>query len=295
MPTAPSNFDATAIDGSTIRLTWNNEDFYNFINIYVNSGGGWGLHDTINGGLESEDFLATTNITYSFYVTGEDLATGESSPSREDSATCYSDSPSVETITFTDTVSKDDPVRGDALGEQITFTDIVTEPATFKDELTEGITFTDFVRDSQSISLEWKYFLADSAGEVYEYSDKFKGDAGLPISASWESKQTDFGDQDRGVADKAKYINYVRLYYEDKTASTTVSFSISNDGGVTWVTKTKSIGTGDGKSKAVDFWFRKTGHHFKFKIEHGSTDKEFLWAGFHVDVEILKGDWFLVS
>lgn len=123
----------------------------------------------------------------------------------------------------------------------------------------------------------YSYYLADIDGNVYEYSGDYVADGSKTIRSSWQSKTTDFADQLPAAIDKDKVVEKVVLTYVDKSADTNVTMYVSNDGGVTWKSQMKTLGSGDGMVKSADYFFRISGQYFDFKIEHSSTDKDFQW------------------
>jgi len=114
-----------------------------------------------------------------------------------------------------------------------------------------------------------------------------------PFSAYWRSKDLDFSEElGLDASNVMKTVDRIRLYYEDIEADAPILFSVSIDGGNTWVTRGARIGTGDGSSKAHEFDFSHdeaiTGYYFTFKIECPSEGVDVKWNGFGIEV-IFRG------
>ena len=84
--------------------------------------------------------------------------------------------------------------------------------------------------------------------------------------------------------DAFKTVTGVKLFYKDLTTTTPVTIYVSTDSGQTWEWVTKNLGTGSDAILSADFHFIKTGELFVFKIEHSSTDKEFMWLRAEIEV-----------
>jgi len=107
----------------------------------------------------------------------------------------------------------------------------------------------------------------------------------------------DFSDQLPDLANKFKSVDCVELEYIDVDADTPVTIHLSIDGGVTWISKTRLLGTGNGKQKKARFNFHDkedfTGMHFTVKIESVSSSTTFIWTGIDLKVRD-RGRWFEV-
>ena len=138
-----------------------------------------------------------------------------------------------------------------------------------------------------------KFYLGAYGGGVYECDDSFKGDGGQIITSYWQSKNLDFGDQDKESADLFKTIAGIKMLYID-TNSTDITLSISTDDGATWTDSTKTIGSGtnDTAEEIFDFWL--TGRVFRYKIAHSSASTNFQWARMEV-YYIPQGEHFETS
>jgi len=272
---APFGLTATSSSTSQIDLAWTNGDTYDDIYIQRKQmGGAWtDLYGAAGSASSYSDTTAVINTTYYYRLYGTTEDPGDSSDySGTAHASCWAD-------TLTGTVCVDAE-----LAEYVTGTD-------YPDTVTGTVYISGVVLDAQSLKTTYAYYVGDSNGKVYQYSAAYTGDAGSNISARWESKDTDFADQSMEWADKFKTIQKVRLHYIDKTSSATVSLLISTDGGANWVSKTRSIGTGDGKGKTADFFLIKTGQIFRFAIENASSSDEFQFAGLEAFYSV-GGDYF---
>lgn len=132
---------------------------------------------------------------------------------------------------------------------------------------------------------------------VYLFGE-YEGDAGNPINCYFRTKKLDFSDQFKELKDKWKSIDNVKIRYNDLSASTPVTVYISIDGGVNWISKTRLLGTGDGKVKTAKFYFLDkgsiTGQFFTFKIECVSATHKFEIHGIKISGYVL-GDYFEIS
>ena len=147
---------------------------------------------------------------------------------------------------------------------------------------TGTLTMAGILESSQSIRTNVEMFLGSGGGKVYAYSPSYLSDDGVAIGSIWQSKQTDLSDQHPEVADTWKNLWKVRLIYIDKTADTNVTVYVSTDGGTTWSSQMKTLGTGDETTKSADFYFMKTFEFLDVKIEHSSAANEFQWAGLYL-------------
>jgi hypothetical protein len=108
---------------------------------------------------------------------------------------------------------------------------------------------------------------------------------GTPVSCEcyWTSKVMDFGDQNDAVTNKWKWVDHIRLLYEDVSSAIPTTVYLSHDGGTTWTSVSKDIGTGAGTPKYSDFYFstkpESHGQHFQIKIGSPAVNKDFIWTG----------------
>lgn len=249
----------------TVRLTWSNADNYGVIDVQYDKGAGWEGKEEIGGSETSYDFEdITPNTIYNFRLECSDIEGEEPDAiSNTDSTACWVSSLNATVI-----------VSGSSI-EYVTGTD-------YSDTVTATVYVTGVSLDAISLKTNYAYYLGDSSGKIYEYSDSFKGDSGSNIVARWESKDTDFSDQRLEISNHSKTVEYVRLSYMDKTENAIVVVSVSTDGGATWTHNSKTIGTGDGKGKFQDFHFIKTGNIFRFSIQSASASDEFQFASLEV-------------
>ena len=249
----------------TIRITWTNPQSYDSIKIWRHDGSGWSRLATLESDATSyDDEDITPNVFYGYKVgTGVE---GELPP-----------------VIFSNT---DYAARwADTITDEIKTSEVVTEYATgvtVSDTITDTMYVSDFIVDATDILTNYAYYVATADGKVYEYSGFYKSDGGTAITAQWESKDTDFAEQDIQNSDKFKTVEFIRLHYMDKSAGALIDVRISTDGGASWTTKTKNIGTGDNKGKTKDFYFVETGQIFRFSVRSVSTSDEFQWAGIEI-------------
>ena len=252
----------------TARLTWTNADTYEEIRIQYDKGAGWETWVSgLSGSTTTYDVVdIVPNISYNFRV----FCLAMSNPIGDRRATSNTDSCAVW---------KSAPMASIALGgsveESVLGTDYAETP-------TAEIAIGGYVLDAISLKTNYAYYLGDSSGKIYEYSGSYLGDAGATIPSRWESKDTDFSDQDLQISHRSKTIEKMRLHYIDKTEDAVISVSLSTDGGATWTPRTKTIGTGDGKAKHQDYYSVKSGHMFRFAIENASATDEFLMTGLEI-------------
>jgi hypothetical protein len=277
-PTAPSALSATA-NGYTdqIDVSWTNGITYTLIYILHKTSGSWGTLDTLDGDETSyEHEGVTTNVLHYYRVKGYHSGYTEplSDPSNTDSAACWAD-------TIIDEIAVSESITEYKTG------------ATPSDTVTDTMYVSDFAIDAKDIITNYTYYVGTATGGIYEYGGLYKSDAGTAITARWESKDTDFADQSIENSDKFKTVEFIRLHYIDKSAGAHISIKVSTDGGASWTTKTKNIGTGNSKGKIKDFYFVITGQIFRFAIESISTTDEFQWVGLEVFYSV-GGDYFAV-
>jgi len=133
---------------------------------------------------------------------------------------------------------------------------------------------------------------------LYLFSTVYKADNSKNIKCSYRTKRLDFTDQDSEGLNQWKTVDKVQLTYRDRDADTPITIYVSDDGGVTWVYTSRTIGTGDGKTKTADFWFldkeQITSQFFTFKIECDSNDTTFEWNALSV-YYTPRGEYFEVS
>ena len=272
---ADSDFNGTIDDVSakkvlfptedTVRITWTNPQGYDSIRVWRHDGSRWWSIETLAGNATSyDDEDVTANFLYLYKVgTRVETETPPSIFSNTDSAGIWRDTPMASIVI------------GGSIVEYVTGTDYAETP-------TAAIGITGYILDAISLKTNYAYYLGDSSGKIYEYGGDYLGDAGGTIPARWESKDTDFSDQDLQISHRSKIIEKMRLHYIDKTEDAVISVSISTDGGASWTPKTKTMGTGDGKAKYEDFYNVTSGHTFRFAIENASASDEFLMVGLEI-------------
>lgn len=188
-------------------------------------------------------------------------------------------------VTKTETVTPSESASED-IGYSDTNTETVTvsasgvEVSTQSDTCIETVTVSDSASAAAVSPLEttFRYYLGSFEGKVYSEREDVYSDDGTAIDAIWESKDLDFGDMFPELIDRDKTLYKVRLTYTDKTSDTEVDIGASTNGGTTWATRTKSIGTGDGTTKDAEFYFVLTGTYLRFRIRNNSTTDQFQWT-----------------
>ena len=287
------NLTATAKpNGLDIGLQWQNYGMYSDIWIQKNEGSGWvTITDTYDGGDQTyTDADVTQNVVINYRVAGFDGRAGEwTAWSNSSPAACYADT-LTDAFTVTGSIGEL-AVTGDIFLDTFSMSDILDEEGTYADTFTEAFTVSDYLLDSESIRTNYAYYLGASTGDVYEYSGDSQGYAGDAIESRWESKEIDFTDQLPRLRGLFKTIYGARLFYVDLDADTQVGIGYSTDGGATWKMGTKTIGTGSGVFKAVDFHFIVTTFNIRIAIVHSSSDKRFQWTGIKLMVSD-SGEYF---
>jgi len=137
-------------------------------------------------------------------------------------------------------------------------------------------------------------FMCSNMG-TFEWDCTVATDEGNAFSAWWRSKDLDFLEQFPQYKDMWKTVYTVQVEYEDMTVNTPIVVGVSIDGGATYVSKTRLVGTGDGLIKTADFHFIDqesgiTGKLFVFKIEcTGTTEFKFMGANVFF---VPRGEYF---
>jgi len=177
--------------------------------------------------------------------------------------------------------------------ETFTVTESTSTSATLGVAATETVIMSDGVGGIPAAT-NFRYYLGSYDGKVFLEHQAYYHDNDEAIPIHLITKVTDFSEEVPEAHNKYKTIYFVRLWYVDKTASTSVTVSVSNDEGTTWTTNTKTIGTGSELTKSVDFFYPISGHTFQFKVENDSGDKDFQWVGLEVYFEI-GGEYFGIN
>lgn len=157
---------------------------------------------------------------------------------------------------------------------------------------TDTVTITNLLFEAKSLKTDYKYFLGTTGGTVHLHNEDYKGDAGVIIPCQYVTKDTDFSDQDFPSNDRWKTIYAIKLFYEDMTADTDVSVSISTDGGVTYSnSQSQVLGNGDKARKDTTFFFIMTGQFFRFMLSSGSASTTFKFLGMEIEYEDAGPHW----
>jgi hypothetical protein len=100
------------------------------------------------------------------------------------------------------------------------------------------------------------------------------------FEAYWRSRPLDFSEIDPADGNKNKTVDLVQLEYTDTYANVPIVVSLSNDGGVTWVTCSETVGTGDLTDKIRNFFFAGvTGKYITMKASSTDNNTGFTWTG----------------
>lgn len=153
---------------------------------------------------------------------------------------------------------------------------------------------TSLAADSQSIDTDYALYYGDLTGNVYLTSATEFSDDGVPITAYWTSKVTDFGDLYQDCINAWKTVYRVKVKYVDLYANTVITVYLWSDKDTTWTSQSMTVGTGDNSTKDIYFYFLKTGQFFQWKIESASSDKTFLLMDTSVYFT-LNGESFYIS
>ena len=271
---------------SMLGVYWRNNDTYSEIYIYRKAGSGsYALVKTLTDGSSREwqNYGLSSNTTYTYKLRAL-IGKVYTDYSNEIARTMWSDT-LTDTLVTTDTAdhggSESDE---DTFFDSLTLVDTLSSAVTYADTFTETLTLSDLLIDGQISGPAFKYYIGRTDGDVCIFDTDYKGDAGQIITATYKTKVTDFSDQYYQFADNYKCVYSVKLLYED-LEEITVTVSVSTDGGATWTDSLATIGSGDGRSKAKEFFFIKHGQYFQFKIVHASASTSFKWLGLEVEFE----------
>jgi hypothetical protein len=275
---APLNLSATNASPTVNDLAWTNGDTYDYIFIHRN-GVFWKY---IIGRLNATtDTSFSANVLYEYKLYGTVTGVGSS-------AFCAPDSCGYFTFTSAETVHVfEDPDCSVTVSPysytdvaHVTCEDIATcvvgdeVPEDFGDMVTDTVTCTDRVATFLITPQNYSYYLGTSNGMVHAYDEDETGDNGVAINAYWKSKRLDFSDIYPDILGTWKTISHIQLTYLDKGEST-VTLSVSTDGGTTWESKTKTFGSGTLKTAEKSYHFWKTGRFFNFRVSNVSSAETF--------------------
>ena len=266
-----------------------------YIEVHRNvSGGAYSLHHKYDGHDEEYhyDYEISNNVIYGYKVRFCD-SSGCTNFSGASLKALFLDKDD-DTIEL-DEATSDLDETGDVATDTITLAESASGTGVISDSTTDTITLLDDVGDIFTLTLEtdYGYYLGDFSGNIYYENEVYGSDNGTAINAYWLSKETDFSDVDEDAISRFKTVYKARLFYVDRTAGTAVIVSASNDGGTTWTSVGRNIGTGDGTTKSVEFFFIKTGDVFQFKIDHNDTEGKFQWLNMEVFYSV-GGDYFTI-
>jgi hypothetical protein len=276
----PTGFSA-AIVGGKPRLSWTNEDTYDYVKVWRKypAESTWSVVSPLAYYPDTTWDDSTThalNQGIMYYLTAHKSPFLPSDPTSDLTITMWGD-------TVTDTVAVSDSASGlqgwgDRVSDTITVSDSQSGIVGWMSTVSDTITVSDQVTESTSIKSTFDYYIGMYDGTVHATRSGYLSDNTTSITSIWETVETNLG-----MPDKFKTVHRANLKYVDKTATTAVNVSISNDGGQTWAAAQKSVGTGDERTHSKFFWYLMTGEYFKFKVELASADKEFQIIALDID------------
>jgi len=286
---APSGIVAASTARYTATVSWTNDELYTEIELAVSSDAQPSWHIESLGGTDEEwyDTGLDDNDEAHYKVRGYAVS-GWTAWSEEADVTAWY---SLDTNT-TAVVGKDFATSygDDTVIEYAKGTEVLTSQSVMGTTDTNTAAVWDYNESSQTIKTNFAYYLCTSNGGVYEYSKSYKGDAGHIITCVYESKDTDFGDQNPRLTDRNKTVWGNKLHYEDLEEAT-FTVGISTDGGATWTTVNKTVGSGTERAASKTFHFHKTGQRFKSRIQHGSATETFKITGQEIEYEDAGEHW----
>ena len=289
----PSGLGVVSTSRYNSTLSWTNEAEYTDIVIGVYSDAQPSVHYEYIDGADEEWYdtgLNDNDETY-YFIRGE-ISGEESNWTEEVSTTAwYSLNTNTTAVTQNIYQTVQSPgVLSNTVIEYAKGTEVLTSQSVMGTTDTNTIAAWDYHESSQTIKTNFAYYLCTGDGGVYEYSTAYKGDAGNIYTCRWESKDTDFGDQDPRLTDRNKTVWAVKLHYED-LEEVTLTVGISTDGGATWTTVNKTVGSGTERAASKTFHFHITGQRFKFRIQHGVADETFKLTGMEIEYEDAGEHW----
>jgi len=291
------------VDNSTakfwVQLKDPNNDFWNI-----------GSAEYNYGDLQSVEFLSNENVKARLQAGGDgtwgvylicDIARANVTPAAVAWMVAWFDDISLDIVQgYSDTVTGTIEVSSSA-SHLAAYSDTSTgtievsgsssDSAGFADTSTGTINVTSNIGSAQTIRNDYAYYLGTDNGTIHETSSEFKGDAGVVIPCTYITKDTDFSDQNQPMNDRWKTVYAVKVFYEDMYSSTAITVGISTDGGTTWSTMSKTLGTGDETRKDATYHFMVTGQFFRFKIFSGSASTTFKLLGFEVEYDDSGEHW----
>lgn len=295
---APVATSATLVSGTEIQVNWTcdagtESGFYVY---YKESGGSYALGrteaaDATNGtvvGLTGGKTYYFKVVAYNSYTTSDD----SNEVSRYIGAV-YSDSVS-DSVTVSESVTTAVAFTN-AVSETVTATDSFTAVFNFVISTSDTVTVSDSVASAQSIRTDCAYYWGTSDGYVHTTSEALLSDNGTAITSSWTSKTLDFAEDSSDNTGRWKTIYKIEYVFKEDDSTVLTSIGVSNDGGDTWTTIDKYLGTnGDGRMGSADYFWNKTGEFFVVKITWTSADKEFQFLGMDVVYDVQGDSWSVV-
>ena len=295
---APYNVAVVVSAPGEMTITWTNGETYNAIDVEYNAGGGgWHYFDSLVSNETELVTSVTRDVQWCFRISAWVTREGFSEQSDYSETVCETDAIVHHSNTVTGTIN-----LSSSIGHKVTYnttsigiinlSSSTSHAVAFKQTVTGTINLTASTSGAKTLKTDYAYYFGTTNGTTHIYSDTYKGDAGVVISCKYETKDTDFAEQDQPSNDKWKTIYAVKLFYEDKSASTEISLSVSPDGGVTWpVSQTQILGTGSDTRKDTTFYFITSGQFFRFKVSSGSASTTFKLLGMEIEYQDAGEHW----
>jgi hypothetical protein len=235
-----------------------------------------------------DDAGLAVGTTYAYRVRYKCTACGVQSAWSDEATVSFVSDTATDALAIVEKV-EEYPVPGGYL-EKLGLKEEVEDGLVFIETFTDKLGLEEEVRHGSTAKTEYAYYVGTVDGHVNRFSFDSLSDDGVSIKTSWRSKKLDFADQDPRSFGRWKTVYNVRLTYVDRGVHVVVVF-VSTDGGLTWETSSRSLGSDSETTKTADFYFIKTGKFFNFKVECSSTDSTFEWTGFEIEYESL-GEYF---
>jgi hypothetical protein len=287
----------STLSGTTITANWSySGSTVDYFNVYRDiDGGGYSVITTRSSSSNAYDDGSVSHGQVATYKVGAVLSGYTEQVSDASNSitmvTNYTDTISdfIDVgVTHTDTL-----IASDAILDGVWVDDLVLDQANFYSTVSDTIDITDAVGSAQSLKTDFTYYLGTEVGAIYESSQDYQYDdtatSGTSVQAAivpvWWSKVIDFAEADEENTGKWKGLYRVELIYRD-WGSIPVTVHVSHDGGATWESKTKVLGSHtNGRTEHAHFHFYMTGQFFLFKIEWPSSTADFQFLGIDVVYE----------
>ena len=290
---APSGIVAASTARYCATVSWTNDELYTEIELAVSSDAQPSWHIESLGGTDEEwyDTGLDDNDEAHYKVRGYAVSGWTNWSEEADVTAWYSLDTNTTAVTQAINQTVQSPgVLANNVIEYAGCRESITSQSVMGTTDTNTTAVFDYNESSQTIKTNFAYYLCTDRGGVYEYSTTYKGDAGNIFPCIYESKDTDFGDQNPQLTDRNKTVWAIKLHYED-LEEVTFTVGISTDGGATWTTVNKTVGSGTERAASMTFHFHITGQRFKFRVQHGVADETFKLTGMEIEYEDAGEHW----